>query len=336
MRFKSFVVHARWKLTFLGVFTYLLAGCSGMTTEPVAEAGLRPDLAATYTLTGRATLGSHTNLLDADDDDDFEGPVALVGAVVRVKDANGFVVQNGSTNSGGDFQLQASNLPAQLEFVLGDESTYMVALGSVDAGTTVVRSKLEYQGGQRVMNGEIFPDDDLNAVKDDGIVTQVLGRRAGDPNSGYLTTSAAEQIEATARDLQSIVLSRPGKPVADKVEDVLGKTQTAAIELAKTRSDMQAALGSLEGAVGDLEAVVKDGLLELATGTRLMDQLAVAARQVATKNLDQAIARARYPDVIRQAQQALAEGDSFRTSGRCKDAMGKYKEALSKAQSALS
>jgi hypothetical protein len=338
MSLKSFVHTARFNIALLGVAACLLTGCSEGLTEPVAESAPTPGLAATtFSLSGALTLASHTNLSDwNDDDEDFVGMVPFSGATVRLRNAKGSVIQSGSTNSAGEFHLEASKIPARLEFALGGGVTYTIALGSIDAGTTIVRSKLTHDGTGPVMNAELFPDDDLNAVPDDGIGTQVMGLIAGNPMSGQEATTAEGQIEGTSAELESIVLSQLGTKLADKLEDVVKKTRDALEELAETPSDPEGALGKLEGAVGDLEAAVKDGLLDATTGNRFIEQLTVVARQAATETLDQAIARATFPDLISQAQGSVAEGDALRQANRCKDAMNKYQDALSKARSALS
>ena len=337
---KSRLSRACCRTVLLGVFAYLFVSCSDMMTEPLTEggqAGPKVDLSAlSFSVGGKLTVGSHTNLLDWDDEDDFAGPTPLADVAVRVRDANGTLLLSGSTSSTGEFSVQTSQIPARLEFELADRTTYTIALGSVDAGTNVVRSKLAYQDEQRALNAEIIPDDDLNAVADDGMATRVVGRIADNSGSGQVTTTAAEQIDATAGELESIVVGNPGTPLADKVEDALAKTRKAASELDKTTPDQEAAIGALEGAVGDLEAVVKDGLLDATAGARHIGQLVVAGRQLATQTLDQAIARGRHADKIREAQKSVAEGDGLRSSGRAKDALGKYKDALSKARSALS
>ena len=62
---------------------------------------------------------------------------------------------------------------------------------------------------------------------------------------------------------------------------------------------LQAALGNFEGAVGKLEAAVKDGLLEEELSTQLMDHLAAIARQLAEDTIQQAIAQeCRYHTLI--------------------------------------
>ena len=90
----------------------------------------------------------------------------------------------------------------------------------------------------------------------------------------------------------------------------------------------------MEGAVGDLEAAVKDGLLDPTQGIQLMDQFAGIAQQIAADALDEAIAQGGDPGEINDAQQALDEGDGLRASEAFKDAVNKYKDALSKAESA--
>jgi hypothetical protein len=50
--------------------------------------------------------------------------------------------------------------------------------------------------------------------------------------------------------------------IADKVEDAVVKLNDGLSELVKTPPDRQASLGNIEGAVGELEAAVKDGLLD--------------------------------------------------------------------------
>jgi hypothetical protein len=137
-----------------------------------------------------------------------------------------------------------------------------------------------------------------------------------------------------SRSLQAIVDNNPGTPLADKVGDALAKAQTALHELTKTPPDQQAAVGNSEGAIGDLEATVKDGLLDSAQGTPLMEQLTGIAGQLAADAVDQATAWGGDPTKINEAQQALAAGDGLRASGAFKDAVNQYKEALAKAESA--
>ncbi len=94
-------------------------------------------------------------------------------------------------------------------------------------------------------------------------------------------------------------------------------------------------LGNLEGAVGDLEAAVKDGLLDLTEGRDLMDLYAGIARQLAVNAINEAIAHEGDQDTIDEALAYLDEGDTLREQDTFKDAINKYKDALAKAESTL-
>jgi probable HAF family extracellular repeat protein len=143
-----------------------------------------------------------------------------------------------------------------------------------------------------------------------------------------------EQIQGVIDDIDTVVQENPDSPAADKLEDVNAKLETALAELEKDPPDNQAALGNVEGAVGDLEAAVKDGFLDAAGGSDLMDRLAEAARDLAVGAVDDAKDRAGDQEVIDEAEGYLAEGDDLRDLGYFKDAVAKYKDALAKAESA--
>ncbi len=93
--------------------------------------------------------------------------------------------------------------------------------------------------------------------------------------------AADERLQKVVAELQGIVDDNPGSPLADKVEDATAKAATALQELRKTPPDGQAAAGNIEGAIGDLEAAVADGLLDPGHGNRLINQLAAIIRQIA-------------------------------------------------------
>ncbi len=127
-------------------------------------------------------------------------------------------------------------------------------------------------------------------------------------------------------------------PLGDKVEDALAKAQTALSELTETPPDNQAAVGAIEGAVGDLCAAVNDeGLDDPDQGTQLMDELAGVARQLAAEAIEEAIDAGGN---AQDAQASLLIGDALRAlaQGDCdlfKDTVKEYKNALSKAELAL-
>ena len=121
--------------------------------------------------------------------------------------------------------------------------------------------------------------------------------------------------------------------MADKIQDALTSAQTALVELNKIPTDNQAVAGNIEGAVGDLQAAVDDGLLDSTEGKNLMNQLTFASRILAILAINQGIGESCDAVVINDAQQALAEGDALASSANLKDAVAKYKDALAKAES---
>jgi len=144
-------------------------------------------------------------------------------------------------------------------------------------------------------------------------------------------------IKASIDDLQDIVDIDPDTPLAAKAGDAQAKLQTALDELNKTPPDNQAAVGNIEGAVGDLEAAANAELLDPLLGEQLMqlmDQLAGVARQLASDAINEASSQMGESTVIDDAQQSRAEGDTLRGFGLFKDAVNKYRDALAKAESA--
>jgi hypothetical protein len=168
----------------------------------------------------------------------------------------------------------------------------------------------------------------IQLIVNDGLVDS-------DPDQVTITAQTpAQATEDVIDELGNLVEADPGSPLADKLGDVIDKLQTALDELNKTPPDNQAAVGAIEGAVGDVEAAVKDGLLDAAQGTEIMDELAGVARQLAESAIEDATARGGDPGKIIEAEDALAEGDALRDAGAFKDAVNKYKDALAKAEGA--
>ena len=139
--------------------------------------------------------------------------------------------------------------------------------------------------------------------------------------------ASPEELIEEVLDVVDPLAESSDSEVADKAEDARDKLELALNELGKTPPDGTAALGALEGAAGDLEAMVNDGLL---AGDGLLDDLAEAARLLASNAIDAAT-----DSDLTDANQALADGDTLRDDGRYKDAIAKYKDAFSKAESAL-
>jgi hypothetical protein len=142
-----------------------------------------------------------------------------------------------------------------------------------------------------------------------------------------------ETMDARAM-LRALVKDNPGTPLASKLEDALDKLAKADIELGKTPPDRRAALNNIEDAVGDVEAAVEHGLLAAARGNTIMLLLADEARTLAKTAIGEAVARAGELSEIVDAERRFAEGDVHLAAGAYKQAVGRYRDALSKAESA--
>lgn len=140
-----------------------------------------------------------------------------------------------------------------------------------------------------------------------------------------------QELECIVARLQAVIAANPGA-CADKVEDALAGVVTALEEFLKTPPDDEAALGNLEGVVGDLEAAFDDGnCLDPDELEALMNDLAGIARAVAVVAIEDAITQGGDPGDIGDAQDSRAEGDALRDAGQHKDAVSKYKDAVAKA-----
>jgi len=140
-----------------------------------------------------------------------------------------------------------------------------------------------------------------------------------------------EQVQNVSDELQAVIASTPGSPLADKLEDANAKVDTALVELAKSPPDEIAALGEIEGAIGDIQAAVASGVLDPSTGNDLLDNLEGIAKQFADDAIEDAIARG--ADVT-TATQKLSEGVTARAAGDFKTAVAKYKDTITAAQEA--
>ena len=143
--------------------------------------------------------------------------------------------------------------------------------------------------------------------------------------------SPADVLDAAFDEIDAMIAADPSK--ADKLEDIRAKLETAVAELRKTPPARQAALGAIEGAVGEIHAAVSSGELTPAQGASLTERITGAARQLAVEAIDEARKRGASASKIAEAERALAKGDSLRESAP-KAAVGKYKDAVGKAEGA--
>ena len=149
-------------------------------------------------------------------------------------------------------------------------------------------------------------------------------------------TTPEEAVENTEEILQDLVDTDPDSPLSDKVEDARARMLVALEELEKTPPDRQAALGILEGVIGDLQAAAAEDP-DLEQIVLLMDTVAGIARVAAQAAIVDAIGRGGDPSKIDEAQRALADGDAHRETQDVKEfkaAVARYKDALAIAEGA--
>jgi serine protease AprX len=147
-----------------------------------------------------------------------------------------------------------------------------------------------------------------------------------------LAASPKATISSAIAELNAAIADTPGG--SDKLEDARDKLQKALDELNKTPPQRQAAMGAIEGAMGDLEAAAKEGHLDASQRVRILDRVTGAARQLAVDAIKEANARRGDAAKIAEANRYLNDGDALRAATAFKDAVAKYKDALSKAEGA--
>jgi len=117
---------------------------------------------------------------------------------------------------------------------------------------------------------------------------------------------------------------------ADMADDAIAKLETAKDELNKDTPDSQAAAGNIEGAIGDIEAAINEGLDPI-VGAELMGALVDVVKQMADDAIDDAIARG--ADVA-TANNKFSEGVTAEGVEDFKTAASKYKDTLAAAEGA--
>lgn len=151
----------------------------------------------------------------------------------------------------------------------------------------------------------------------------------------------AQTAANTIEKIENLIDADPDSDLAAKAQDAIEKLEDAVVELSKTPPDEQAAAGNIEGAIGELEAAVKDGVLDLATGIAFMNDLVGISRTLATDAVALAVNEGGDAKDIKDAEKFLAKADKLRAKGQAgkfrkfKDAANFYKDALSKADGAV-
>jgi hypothetical protein len=248
-----------------------------------------------------------------------------IGGGVIIANNSSFVMQNGtnvSDNIGIGVQLEIDASATFRGGTISNNTKEGVLLGHITVGEFFLEPTAIFDNGTAIGGVDVACDDTSIIFGElQGIVVNTCN-------------SFLQSIASISDQVQAIVASAPGSPLADKVEDVRDKFRVAVVELNKTPPDNQAAVGNIEGAVGDVQAAVDDGVLDPALGDLLMDQLAGVAKQIASNAIEQATAGGGDSDKIADAVMARADGDALLASPTYKDAVNKYKDAVSIAEGA--
>jgi hypothetical protein len=145
-----------------------------------------------------------------------------------------------------------------------------------------------------------------------------------------------EVVESLKNEIDILIQTSGDSDINDKLEDAQSKLEDVLSELRKNPPDNQAALGNLEGFAGEMEAAIDKGLSK-AVAEFIADQAACIARRIALNALRVAQSTSGADQgEIADAEQFLIEGDNKRDSKKFKEAISFYKDALSKAESAVS
>jgi hypothetical protein len=145
-----------------------------------------------------------------------------------------------------------------------------------------------------------------------------------------------EELGLVVDDLEGLIASRLSQGLRSaRLEDALTKVEGAREELARTPPDRTAALGQLEGVVGNLEEAVSDGELS-PFGYDIIVRVLIshAARLAADQAIAEAKARGGNAEVIAEAEAALAKGDQKRAAREFTDAVAQYRKACKTATGA--
>jgi PKD repeat protein len=238
------------------------------------------------------------------------------------------------------------NQPPQVNAFQGatinEGATYSASGSFTDTDSASWSATVNYGDGSGAQPLSLNPDKTFSlnhTYQDDGTYTVTVSVTDNQGAIGTQTATVtvrtpAQATSHAADQLQDLIEANPNTPLSDKLEDALAKTQEAQAAIAAQNMQRATGLGAIEGAVGDIQAAVNDGLLDTATGNSLMQQLSGIARQLALDEIEEAQARGGNATVIQDAQSYFNQAEQLRSTGTYKDSVGKYKDAIAKAESA--
>ncbi len=113
------------------------------------------------------------------------------------------------------------------------------------------------------------PKDDKDDTRR-GTPNDSQGGPQDDKSQGKAGINFPSDLDGVVRYFDDLVNNNINMPIADKAEDVRNKLLTAVDELSKTPPDIPAARGNIEGAEGDLRAMINEGLIDPEDGSALI------------------------------------------------------------------
>ena len=119
-------------------------------------------------------------------------------------------------------------------------------------------------------------DDDADDDADDGDDDSLVKKN---PNT-TVAASVPANLKQTVKHFDKLVKKNLDTSITDKAEDVRNKLLTSISELSKSPPDIPAAQGNIEGAQGDLQAMIDDGLIDPEKGLALMNLLNALSSQL--------------------------------------------------------
>ena len=207
-----------------------------------------------------------------------DGQVTVdIGASVA-QDAAG----NGNAAASQFGRISDTTPPAVTVDSMTSNDTTPRLTGSVDDPSAAIEVTVNLKSYAAANNGDgtwALADNTISTALTEGtydVVVQGMDYAGnagsdGTVNELVIAFTPNQRLEATIDILKDLVDSDPGSAMADKITDGISKLQTASDELEKMPPDYPAALGNIEGAVGELEASLDAGLLDPAEGARLME-----------------------------------------------------------------
>jgi predicted extracellular nuclease len=150
---------------------------------------------------------------------------------------------------------------------------------------------------------------------------------------GDLTACATDRLADIVDEVEAMRSSASGRTRA-RLGDVLEELEQALASLTAPQPNRAKAASDAEAAAAELQAAVRQGLVEQSQANGILDRLARAMRLLAVDAIEEAKARGGGAATIDEAEKDLAKGDTRMLAGQFKNAISSYREAILKAEGA--